>query len=99
MRVILRNCDDEKVLFDIGPLKDILHARMMVRSSDEVLGVLYKDGTVKAYDSDRHGRCMDFEEEEYTVYSDVTGVNLFENEQWKKRDGSHDWPSENGYKW
>ena len=85
MVVALSDYSHKKTRFEIGNLDYIYLATMCVISGDEVLKVIYKNGTEKTFDSCTRHRwertldCM------YTMY--MPGYeNLFEEEEWINRD-------------
>lgn len=85
----LKNCHNENIGFDIGELDTILDLTVRVISGDEVLYVIRTDWSRETYDSDTHGRYMDFMDAEYTIYNQATGLN--ELDKWALRKDSNDW--------
>lgn len=89
MKVTLIDYDKKKREFDIGNVEDIHFADLEVLSGDEVLKVIYKDGSSKVFDSCDTYRIQSYFDDNYTVY--MPGVrNLFENEKWLNRKSSYD---------
>ena len=64
---ILKNCFKDKIKLEIN-MDEVKYIFRQVLSSDEILIVVYKNGEVSTFDSDRHGRGMSFNEELEMIY-------------------------------
>ena len=69
---------------DIGELKDIERMFVEVGTGDEILNVVYKDGTATRFDSS-DDRTRYFYDGWYDVYDENRGVNIMENPEWLNR--------------
>lgn len=87
----LLNYKDKKVEFDVDIEKDdVLTAVMEVVSGDEVLKVIYRDGTIRVYDSDRDfHRITDFCDGGYVVVK--CGEWEVDKDMFLARKSSYDW--------
>lgn len=76
------------VLVEVGNIETIDRMIITVISGDEVLTVMYKDGTERDYDSS-DCRVMNFLDFQYEIYNDKTGVNKFNNKEFMNRTNSY----------
>lgn len=77
-----------KTNVDIGDLDAIAAMSIDVITGDEILTVVYKDYTVKKFDSS-NTRCMDFYDNSYEVYNINESINLLEYEKFVHRTNSY----------
>ena len=89
MTLQIMNAYDDRIDVDIGELDDALRISVIVVSGDEILKVRKRDGSLIEEDSDRHNRCMNFFDGEYTIYDPPAGINKID--EWKKRKNSNEW--------
>ena len=75
---------------DVGDIEEIESMYIDVISGDEVLFVVYKDYTIKEFDSS-HTRCKDNLDARYPIYNEPIGLNLLTNEKFLNRRGSYDY--------
>lgn len=61
-----------------------------VVSGDEILVVVYKNYTIKKFDSS-HDRRIDFSDGSYVVFNEAKSVNLLEDDEWLNRKSSYDY--------
>lgn len=59
-------------------------------SGDEILVVVYKNYTIRKFDSS-YDRRMDFSDGGYVVFNEAKGVNLLEDDEWLNRKSSYDY--------
>ena len=87
--LILINCFDDKVStpIDLDRLDGILRIDIQVISGDEIVTVIYKDGSKEVRDSGRF-RTLDFNDGEYCIYQ--AGLNN-DIDKWLKRKDSYDY--------
>ena len=89
MTLQIMNAYDDRIDVDIGELDDVIRISVLVMSGDEILKVQKRKGRLIEEDSDRHDRCMNFYDGEYTIYDSTVGVNKID--EWKKRKNSNEW--------
>ena len=80
---------DTKVTFDIGNIEDIASIFIEVITGDEIANVLYKDCTIKVFDSSCT-RIHDFYDYKYLLYDVNTRINLLNDEIFLNRETSYD---------
>ena len=85
MKIKLMNAFEDMVEFDVGKIKDINLIVINVVSGDEIMDVYYKNGETKTFDSDRHGRCMSFQDARYVLYQPGV-INKLKDKQWQERE-------------
>ena len=61
-----------------------------VVTGDEILTVVYKDYTIKRFDSS-HDRLRDCNDGGYVIFNEATGINLLEDDKWINRTSSYDY--------
>ena len=79
---------NRKKCIKIEDFENVVKLRIEVISGDEILHVLYKDYTIKKYDSCDE-RIMDFHDDLYTIYDITKNIDFIEN--WNKRTSSYDY--------
>ena len=89
MKLQIMNCYEDRIDVNVGDLEDILDITVLVLSGDEILKITKKNGEYMEEDSDRHSRCLNFHDAEYTVFNSTLGINKIE--AWGKRKTSNDW--------
>ena len=90
MKIKLLDCKDKISFVDVGDIKEIESMYIEVISGNEVLFVVYKDYTVKEFDSSNI-RCEDRHEDRYLIYNEQLGINLLKNEDFLNRKDSYDY--------
>ena len=90
MKIKLLDCEDKISFVDIGDIKEIESMDIDVITGDEVLVVLYKDYTIKKFDSS-NTRCKDHLDARYPIYNKITGLNLLKDENFLNRIDSYDY--------
>ena len=78
MKIKLLDCEDKISFVDVGDIKEIESIDIDVITGDEVLVVLYKDYTIKKFDSS-NTRCEDRHEGRYLIYNEQLGINLLKD--------------------
>ena len=78
MKIKLLDCEDKISFVDVGDIKEIGSMYIEVLSGDEVLYVIYKDYTVKEFDSS-NTRCEDLREGRYLIYNEQLGINFLKD--------------------
>ena len=90
MTIKLLNWSDEVTEVEVGSLDSISSMEIEIWSGDEILNVLYKDGSIKVFDSDRT-RIVDFFDDKYELYVwDDPDNSLLNDEKWLNRKTSYD---------
>ena len=89
MLITLYDYAGEKTKHDIGNIEDIYFAEIRILSGDEVLSIMYKDGSTKICDSS-HDRFDSHYEYSYNVYMPNVR-NLFKDPKWLQRKDSYDY--------
>lgn len=74
---------------DIGDLKDIAVITIEVITGDEIANVVYKDYTIRRFDSS-HDRINDYYDGEYQIFRYDEEDNLINKEEFKNRGSSYD---------
>lgn len=87
MIIDLIDWKDEKHPVDIGDLDNIEEMFIKVVTGDEILHVLYKDGTDKFFDSSED-RMADFDDGIYPIY--VSGLWCIDKDKFINRKTSYD---------
>ena len=90
MKIRLLDYKNKIIVVDGGDIKKIGSMYIEVLSGDEVLYVIYKDYTMKKFDSS-NTRCKDHLDARYPIYNKVTGLNLLKNEDFLNRIDSYDY--------
>ena len=90
MKIRLLDYKNKIIVVDVGDIKKIGSMYIEVLSGDEVLYVIYKDYTIKEFDSS-NTRCKDHLDARYPIYNKVTGLNLLKNEDFLNRIDSYDY--------
>ena len=90
MKIKLLDCKDTISFVDVGDIKEIESIDIDVITGDEVLVVLYKDYTIKKFDSS-NTRCKDHLDARYPIYNELTGLNLLKDEDFLNRKDSYDY--------
>ena len=90
MKIRLLDCEDKISFVDVGDIKEIGSMYIEVLSGDEVLYVIYKDYTIKEFDSS-NTRCEDSHEGGYSIYNEQIGINLLKDEDFLNRIDSYDY--------
>ena len=86
----IRLLDYKTKVVDVGDIKEIGSIYIDVISGDEVLVVVYKDYTIKEFDSS-NTRCEDRHEGIYLIYNEQLGINLLKDEDFLNRKNSYDY--------
>ena len=79
MKIRLLDYQNKIIVVDVGDIKEIGSMYIEVLSGDEVLYVIYKDYTIKEFDSS-NTRCEDSHEGGYSIYNEQIGINLLKDE-------------------
>ena len=89
MTIELMDYQNKKVTFDIGNIEDIASIFIEVITGDEIATVLYKNYTIKVFDSSctRIGNYFDYK---YTLYDVINGVDHLSDEIFLNRKTSYD---------
>ncbi|MDD7757638.1 MAG: hypothetical protein PUJ51_24610 [Clostridiales bacterium] len=90
MEIKLLDYENKIKVVDVGDIKEIGSMYIEVLSGDEVLLVIYKDYTIKEFDSS-NTRCKDYFDARYPIYNKITGLNLLKNEDFLNRKDSYDY--------
>ena len=90
MKIRLLDYENKISFVDVGDIKEIGSMYIEVLSGDEVLYVIYKDYTVKEFDSS-DTRCEDSHEGGYSIYNEQIGINLLKDEDFLNRKDSYDY--------
>ena len=90
MKIKLLNYEREIKVVDVGDIKEIESMYIDVITGDEVLFVVYKDYTIKEFDSS-NTRCKDHLDARYPIYNEPIGLNLLKNEDFLNRSDSYDY--------
>ena len=78
MKIKLLDYETKTKIVDVGDIKEIGSMYIDVISGDEVLVVVYKDYTIKTFDSS-NTRCEDRHEGRYLIYNEQLGINLLKD--------------------
>ena len=78
MKIKLLDYETKTKVVDVGDIKEIGSIYIDVISGDEVLVVVYKDYTIKTFDSS-NTRCEDRHEGRYLIYNEQLGINLLKD--------------------
>ena len=89
MTIELMDYQNKKVTFDIGNIEDILTIVIEVTTGDEIATVLYKNRTIKVFDSSCTRAC-DYFDYKYLLYDVSYRVNHLNDEIFLKRKTSYD---------
>ena len=90
MKIKLLDYEKKNKVVDIGDIKEIGSMYIEVLSGDEVLLIIYKDYTIKEFDSSNTRR-EDSLEGEYPIYNEQLGINLLKDEDFLNRKDSYDY--------
>lgn len=88
MKIKLLDYEREIHYADVGDIKEIESMYIDVIAGDEVLVVVYKDYTIKEFDSS-NTRCEDHLDARYPIYNELTGLNLLKDEKFLNRRDSY----------
>lgn len=88
MIVKLLDYQNRAVNVDVGDIENIGSMTIEVVTGDEVLTVVYKDYTIKKFDS-CDSRIEDCFDARYEIYNSITGVNEFNNKTFVNRTTSY----------
>lgn len=88
MIVKLLDYEGKEVNVDVGDIETIAKMSIKVMTGDEILTVVYKDYTVKEFDSS-DCRFSDYFDDLYPVYDAFTGLNRFNDETFINRTKSY----------
>ena len=89
MTIELMDYQNKKDTFDIGNIEDIVSIVIEVLTGDEIATVLYKNYTIKVFDSSCT-RITDYFDYEYTLYDVINGVDHLSDEIFLNRKTSYD---------
>ena len=78
MKIKLLDYETKTKVVDVGDIKEIGSIYIHVISGDEVLVVVYKDYTIKTFDSS-NTRCEDRHEGRYLIYNEQLGINFLKD--------------------
>ena len=90
MKIRLLDYKNKIIVVDVGDIKEIGSMYIEVLSGDEVLYVIYKDYTIKTFDSS-NTRCKDNLDARYPIYNKITGLNLLKDKDFLNRIDSYDY--------
>ena len=90
MKIRLLDYENKISFVDVGDIKEIGSMYIEVLSGDEVLYVVYKDYTVKEFDSS-NTRCEDSHDGGYPIYNEQIGINLLKDKDFLNRSDSYDY--------
>ena len=88
MKIKLLDYEDKIIVVDVGDIKEIESMYIEVISGDEVLLVVYKDYTIKEFDSS-NTRCEDRHEGRYLIYNKQRGINFLKDKDFLNRINSY----------
>ena len=88
MKIKLLDYENKTKVVDVGDIKEIESMYIDVITGDEVLVVVYKDYTIKKFDSS-NTRCEDSYDAEYPIYNEQIGINLLKDEDFLNRKDSY----------
>ena len=88
MKIKLLDYEDKTKVVDVGDIKEIKSMYIEVISGDEVLLVIYKDYTIKEFDSS-NTRCEDRHEGRYLIYNEQLGINFLKDKDFLNRINSY----------
>ena len=89
MTVTLLDYESRPVVVEVGELESIGRMDIDILSGDEILTVIYKDYTIKKFDSCPGGRIHGYEDGGYELYNAITGVNYFNRDAFMNRTSSY----------
>ena len=90
MKIRLLDYENKISFVDVGDIKEIGSMYIEVLSGDEVLYVIYKDYTIKEFDSS-NTRCEDSHDGGYPIYNEQLGINCIKDEDILNRKDSYDY--------
>ena len=90
MKIKLLDYENKTKIVDVGDIKEIGSMYIEVLSGDEVLYVIYKDYTIKEFDSS-NTRCEDSHDGGYPIYNEQIGLNFLKDEDFLNRKDSYDY--------
>ena len=90
MKIRLLDYENKIKIVDVGDIKEIGSMYIEVLSGDEVLYVIYKDYTIKEFDSS-NTRCEDHLDARYPIYNEQLGINFLKDEDFLNRIDSYDY--------
>ena len=90
MEIKLLGYKNKTSFVDVGDIKEIESMYIDVISGDEVLFVVYKDYTIKEFDTS-NTRCEDSHDGGYPIYNEQIGLNLLKDEDFLNRRDSYDY--------
>ena len=90
MKIKLLDYENKIKVVDVGDIKEIGSMYIEVLSGDEVLYVIYKDYTIKEFDSSNTRR-EDSLEGEYPIYNEQLSINFLKDEDFLNRKNSYDY--------
>ena len=88
MKIRLLDYENNIKVVDVGDIKEIGSMHIEVLSGDEVLVVVYKDYTIKTFDSS-NTRCEDCHDGGYPIYNEQIGINFLKDEDFLNRKDSY----------
>ena len=90
MKFKLLDYETKTKVVDVGDIKEIGSIYIEIISGDEVLLVIYKDYTIKEFDSS-NTRCEDRREGIYLIYNEQSGINFLKDEDFLNRKNFYDY--------
>ena len=90
MKIKLFDYENNIKVVDVGDIKKIGSMYIEVLSGDEVLVVVYKDYTIKTFDSS-NTRCEDNHDGGYPIYNEQIDINFLKDEDFLNRRDSYDY--------
>ena len=90
MKIRLLDYENNIKVVDVGDIKEIGSMYIEVLTGDEVLVVVYKDYTIKTFDSS-NTRCEDCHDGGYPIYNEQIGINFLKDEDFLNRSDSYDY--------
>ena len=88
MKIKLLGYKSKTSFVDVGDIEEIESMYIDVISGDEVLVVVYKDYTIKEFNSS-NTRCKDHLDARYPIYNEPIGLNLLKDENFLNRRDSY----------
>ena len=88
MKIRLLDYKNKIIVVDVGDIKEIGSMYIEVLSGDEVLYVIYKDYTIKEFDSSNTRR-EDHLDAMYPIYNEQIGLNFLKDEDFLNRINSY----------
>jgi hypothetical protein len=83
----IMNFENTRKTAKLEDFENVVRLEIRVISGDEILNILYKDYSVKAFDSDTN-RTENYFDAHYCIYDITNNINHLD--KWNKRNSSYD---------